>query len=75
MLVKFEQNHMVQTSVVYTNFSWGRSKCGLWSKLHEILSVLTKKKKTVFFLNHFWQNVDAILEGVSVAETIVLMLN
>ena len=32
----------------------------------KILSFLTKK-----MVNHFWQNVDAILEDVSVTETIV----
>ena len=56
MLVKFEQNCMVQTT---RNFE------------------LFDKKKNVFvfvvvvvFLP-FWQNVDAIFEDVSVAETIV----
>ena len=39
----------------------------LWSKLHEILSFLTKYQ---VFNNHFWQRVDAILEDVSVAEII-----
>ena len=45
----------------------------IWSKLHEILSFLTKKKKKkpAGFYNHFWQRVDAILEDVSVAEIIV----
>ena len=46
--------------------------CMVWSKLHEILSFLTKKKKkTGFFKNHFGQSVDTILEDVSVAETIM----
>ena len=40
----------------------------VWTKLHEILSSLTKKHG---FYNHFWQRVDAILEDVSVAEIIV----
>ena len=40
----------------------------LWSKLHEILSFLTKN----CFLNHFKQSVDEILEDVSVDETIVV---
>ena len=39
-----------------------------WSKLHEILSFLTKKRG---FCNHFWQRVDAILEDVHVAKIIV----
>ena len=48
----------------------------VWSKLHEIVSFLTKKKKKKKgkkrgFYNHFWQRVDAILEDVSVAEIIV----
>ena len=30
-----------------------------------------KKKKTFLSPNHFWQSVDAILEGVPVAEAIV----
>ena len=47
MLVKFEQNRMVQTT---QNFG-----------------PLTKKT----FLNQFLQSADAILEDVSVAETIV----
>ena len=38
------------------------------SKLHEILSFLTKYR---VFRNHFWQSVNAILEDVSVAEAIV----
>ena len=49
MLVKFEQNCMVQT-------------------IHEILSFLTEYR---VFKKHFWQSVDAILEDISVAETIV----
>ena len=40
----------------------------VWSKLHEILSFLTKSR---VFYNHFWQRVGAILEDVSVAEIIV----
>ena len=43
-----------------------------WSKLHEILSFLTKNQ---VFKNHFWQSADAILEDVSVAETIVQCKN
>ena len=49
MLVKFEQNRMVQTS----------RNCELFWQ------------ETVFFKNHYWQNVDAILEDVSVAKTII----
>ena len=37
------------------------------SKLHEILSVLIKKKG--FFKDDFKESTDAILEDVSVAET------
>ena len=33
------------------------------SEIYEILSFLTKKQ--VFFLNHFWGSVDAILKDVS----------
>ena len=47
MLVKFEQNRMVQT---IQNFD------------------LFDKKKS---FNHFWQSVDAILEDVSMTDTIV----
>ena len=32
---------------------------------------LFDQKIVVFFLNHFWQSVDAILEDVSVDETII----
>ena len=49
MLVKFQQNYMVQIT---------------WN--HELFG-----KKTQGFLNHFWQSVGAILENISVAETIV----
>ena len=45
MLVKFEQNCMIQNK--------------------------KKKKKKNLFLNHFRQSVDAILEDVSVALTVV----
>ena len=41
----------------------------VWSKQYEILSFLFDKKRG--FLNHYWQSFDAILEDVSVAETIV----
>ena len=37
------------------------------SKLHEIVSFLTKKR---VFYNQFWQRVDAILEEASVAKII-----
>ena len=40
----------------------------IWSKLHEILSFLTKNR---VFYNHFWQRVDAILEDVYVAKIFV----
>ena len=40
----------------------------VWSKVHKILSFLKKNRGTK---NHFWQNVDAILEDISVVETIV----
>ena len=48
MLVKFEQNGMVQTTRNFELFDKNR---------------VSK--------NHFWQGVDAILEDISVAETIV----
>ena len=52
MLLKFEQNCMVQTT----------QKCwAFWQK-----KIKNQKKN-----NHFWQSIDAILEDVSVAETIV----
>ena len=47
MLVKFEQNRMVQTMQNLELFD---------------------KKNWVFFNNHLWQRVDAILEDVSIAE-------
>ena len=50
MLVKFEQNRMVQTT---RNFE------------------LFDKKKNRFFKKHFLQSVDAILEHISVAKTII----
>ena len=49
MLMKFEQNHMIETTKNFELFD----------------------KKMV---NHFWQSVDAILEDVSVSETIVWCL-
>ena len=52
MLVKFEQNCMVQTTRNYEFF-------------------FKQQKKNRFFKNYFWQSVDAILEEISVAETIV----
>ena len=48
MLVKFEQNRMVQTTRNFELFD----------------------KNRVFY-KYFWQRVDAILEGVFVAEIIV----
>ena len=39
----------------------------IWTKLHEILSFLTKNR---VFYNQFWQRVDVILEDVSVAKII-----
>ena len=50
MLVKFEQNRMVQTTRNFEIFD---------------------KKLSFFFLNHFCQSFDVILEDVSVAKTIV----
>ena len=46
MLVKFEQNRMVQTVQKF---------CVFWQKM----------------VNNFWESADAILEDVSVSETIV----
>ena len=40
----------------------------VWSKLHKILSFLTKNPVSY---NHFWLRVDVILEDISVAEIIV----
>ena len=48
MVVKFEQNHMVQTT----------RNCELFDK-------------NWVFKNRFWQNHDAILVDISVAETTV----
>ena len=59
MLVKFEQNRMVQTTRNLEFFDQKKKK---------------KKKKRVFF-PHFWQSADAILEHVSVAESIVYCWN
>ena len=56
MLVKFEQNRMVQTTRNFEFFARG---------------FLTKKNGFFFLYKHFWQRVDAILENVSVAEIIV----
>ena len=52
MLVKFEQNCMVQT-------------------IHNFDLFDKKKKKKKKRVNHFWQSVDAILEEVSMTDTIV----
>ena len=56
MLVEFEQNRMVQTTRNFELF-FQKNK--------------TKHKKKRVFEIHFWQSVDAILEDVSVAETLV----
>ena len=50
MLVKFEQNRMVQTAEKFE---------------------LYDKKKNCLKKTHLWQNFDAILEDVSVVETII----
>ena len=60
LLVKFEQHGMGPT---IQNFEL----------LTKNKKTKTKTKKT-FFQNHFWQSVDAILEDVSVAKTIVWYL-
>ena len=57
MLVKFEQNRMVQTRPTPCVYTKNKTK-------------QTNKKNPVF-KNHFWQSVDAILEDVCVAETFV----
>ena len=57
MLVKFEQNCMVQTTRIFVLTKKKKKK--------------KEKKKKGGFQNHLWQSVDAILEDVSVAETIV----
>ena len=49
---------------------------GIWTKSYgpnyaKFWAFLPKKQNKTFFLNHFWQSVDAILEDVSAAETIV----
>ena len=54
MLVKYDQNCMVQTVQSFDFFD--------------------KKWLTIFYqkmVNHFWKRIDAILENVSVTETIV----
>ena len=53
---------MSHASVIWTKI--------VWSKLHQT-EFSWQKKKPIFFKNHFWQSIDAILEDVSVAETIV----
>ena len=40
----------------------------VWSEMYKLLSFMTKSR---VFKKHFWQSVDAILQDVSVAETIV----
>ena len=50
---------------IWTTCWWNWNKI-VWSELYRILIFLTKK-----MVNHFWQNVDAILEDVSVNETII----
>ena len=59
MPVKFEQNRMVQSTRNFVLFDQKKKK------------KKKKKKKSVFFKTIFSQSVDAILEDVSVAETIV----
>ena len=61
MLVKFEQNRMVQTTRTFERFDTHTPTHPNTHSTH---------KKRVFY-NHFWQRVDAILEAVSAAEIVV----
>ena len=76
MLVKFEQNRMVQATLNFFSFltlkknqqqqGWNKQTNKQTNKQKQ-----KQKQKQNVFLIHFWQSVDAILEDVSVAETIV----
>ena len=68
MLVEFEQNRMVQTARNFERFDQKKQKT---KKQKQNKNKNKTKQNKTFFLNQFWQRVDAILEDVSVAETIV----
>ena len=84
MLVKFEQNRMGQTTRNFELFDKNKTKQNKTknktkqNKTKNKTKNRTKqnkkqnnppKKNTVFY-NHLWQRVDAILEDVSVAESL-----
>ena len=71
--LKFLHTFLKKLFVPHASEIWpGNLNKIVWSKLHEIFSFLTKnKQKNVFLSNQFWQNFVAILEDVSVVETIV----
>ena len=67
MLVKFEQNRMVQTTQYFELFDKKKKK----KNKNKNKNKKTKKKKPEFFLKTILrQNFDTILEDVFVAETI-----
>ena len=51
--------------------SYGPNCTKFWALKKKKREKKKKRKKKRIFINHFWQSVDAILEDVSVAETIV----
>ena len=65
MLILEDQSFSIHYLIgVWTTCWWNLNQV-VWSKLYKILSFLTK------MVNHFWRSVDAIVEDVSVTETIV----
>ena len=74
MLVKFEQNRVVQTTGNFELFDKTKQKQNK-TKQNKTKKKKKKKRKKRVFYNHFWQRVDVNLEDVSVTETIVWYLN
>ena len=66
ILMKFEQNCMVQTARNFELFDKKQNR----TKQNKTNKQNKNKNKKPGFLNHFWQSVDAILEDVFMAETI-----
>ena len=65
-IVKFEQNRMARTKQNFELFDTHTKKKK--NKKKKTNKQVNKQQKMV---NHFWQSFDAILEVVSVTETIV----
>ena len=78
MLVKFEQNRMVQNTQNFEFFDKKKKKKKKpnqkkqnKTKQNKTKNKQTNKQKNSFLKNHFWQQVDAFLVDVNVVEIIV----